>query len=174
MRKTPKPARLIISPKNLTALRLDVIQRRRALIVNAAAYGMRHGDDLLALSGPVLRPVERAALAEMVATLSAAERWTDATTRRLQAALAPLRRGARPTPATDPDGGAWDDRRGIAWHLDRLREMIAQHELLRHREGMLSMAATDRMVSPRPRSGRRGRAGRNRQVRFWSGGAPAA
>jgi hypothetical protein len=161
-------AHIIVSPATMTELRLDAAMRRRALTVNATAYAMRHGADLLALSAPVLRPVERAALAEAVATLGAEQRWTDVTTRRLEAALAPARRRARLS-GTDPD-----DETGLSWHLDRLQELIAQHEALRYREAVLAMATTERALSTTARTHARGRVRPHRRNPALPASTPAA
>jgi hypothetical protein len=151
-----------MSPAALADLRLDVAMRRRALSVNSTIYGMRHGDRLRALAVMSLRPAERAAVADIVSRLAAGERWTDATPRRLGAALAPLRRRARSGAAGDPD-----DETGVAWHLARLDEIVAQYEMLRHRETLLVMAHTERpLLRPqrdrRPQRGATARAGRRR------------
>lgn len=168
MQKFNNSARIIVSPEKLTELRLDVAMRRRALMINATAYGMRHGDQLRAFAAAMLRPAERVALADVLTALASGERWTDATTRRLKASLAPLRRHARFSPKER------DEETGLTWHLDRLSELIAQHEVLRHREAMLSMATTDRSVSPRSRSGKRGRSLNARAGRGNAAGTSAA
>lgn len=141
MRNTRPTTRVFMSEAKFAELRLDVARRRRSLTVNETIYGVRHGQRLAKFVATRLKPAEATALSSVLETLATGERWTDASTRRLTAALAPVRRAFRLSM------GDADDETSLGWHLARLAELVAQHETLRHLEAVLMIATTEPLPS---------------------------
>lgn len=113
-------AHAFATPERLAEMRNDIAARRKARQVNLGVLAGQHGATLRALARRHADMSARTAVERLVAAGARHEAWTPATGRDLRAAVRGLsaaagRLGAAPIAAD-----------ALAWHLDRLRELLAQ------------------------------------------------